>query len=401
VYLGALAEWTYSLPAAILILSLVLYPLSMLATEVAVRRVDGRLEEAALVHAPAARVLRRITLPLIAPSTMAAALLIFVLAVSEFGVPGLLRVRVYTTEVFTAFAALYDVGTAIALTVPLLILCTCVAVLAVLLVGDRVIGRRALKGRHPELFERWRRPLEGFAVVVLSSALGLPLMVLAKEAVGVGSPSRVFIGSGGAIANSLVLSVLGATLVVCVAVWLGYSRARAQRGVGRFTDVVYVVLFAVPSTVVGVGLIGLWNRPGLLGSVYGTHAMLLIAYLARFVPLAALVLSASARYVSASQEEAAAASGAGWARTMSRIVLPQMRSGIAVAWMIVFVMAFGELGVSILIAPPGDATLPIRIYTMIANAPSSQVAAFALLQTTVVLVGVVALGARAIRREAA
>ena len=117
-----LSEWTYSLPAAIVILSIVLYPLSMLATEVAMRRIDGRLEEAGLIVAPPGRVLRHITLPLAAPSVIAAALIIFVLAVSEFGVPGLLRVRVYTTEVFTAFASLYDFSRAIVLAVPLLVL---------------------------------------------------------------------------------------------------------------------------------------------------------------------------------------------------------------------------------------------------------------------------------------
>ena len=100
------STWTYSLPAAIGVLGLVYYPLSMLATEVALRRVDGRLEEAAWLTAPPGMVLRRITFPLAAPSVLAAALIIFVLSVSEFGVPGLLRVRVYTTEVFTAFAAL-------------------------------------------------------------------------------------------------------------------------------------------------------------------------------------------------------------------------------------------------------------------------------------------------------
>lgn len=119
--------WTYSLPAAVLVLSLVFYPVSMLATEVAMRRVDGRLEEAGLMVAPRGRVLRRITFPLAAPGVLAAALMIFVLSVSEFGVPGLLQVRVYTTEVFTAFAALYDFTRAIVLTVPLLMLCLIVA----------------------------------------------------------------------------------------------------------------------------------------------------------------------------------------------------------------------------------------------------------------------------------
>jgi ABC-type spermidine/putrescine transport system permease subunit II len=69
-----------------------------------------------------------------------------------------------------------------------------------------------------------------------------------------------------------------------------------------------------------------------------------------------------------------------------------MRLGMAAAWIVVFVLAFGELGVSILVAPPGDTTLPIRIYTMIANTPASHVAVFALLQTSIVLMAVAALG---------
>ena len=58
---------------------------------------------------------------------------------------------------------------------------------------------------------------------------------------------------------------------------------------------------------------------------------------------------------------------------------------LVLASVVAFVLAFGELGVSILIAPPGEATLPIRIYTIIANTPPSHVAALALLQTAVIL----------------
>jgi iron(III) transport system permease protein len=187
--------------------------------------------------------------------------------------------------------------------------------------------------------------------------------------------------------------------VVSVAVWLGYARARAVGRLGRIADVLFIVVFAVPSTIVGVGLIGLWNRPGPLGAVYGTDVMLLLGYLARFLPVAALALAASTRYVPVSHEEAAAVSGAGWLRTIWRIVLPQVRLGLAAAWVIVFVLAFGELGVSILVAPPGEATLPIRVYTIIANTPSSHIAALALLQTAVIFVPLAALGAAVSLRE--
>jgi iron(III) transport system permease protein len=393
------SEWTYSLPAAILVLSFVFYPVSMLATEMAMRRTDGRLEEAALLVAPPSRVLWRITLPLVAPSILAAALVIFVLAVSEFGVPGLLQVRVYTTEVFTAFAALYDFSRAILLAVPLLVLCVVVAATAAIVLGDRLVTTRRTTDVSPVILDSWRQPAAGAMFLIIAAAVGVPAVVLVREALGVRSLAAALSGSGEAIANSLILAVVGATSVVAVAVWLGYAQARAGRRLRLAAQILFVVLFAVPSTIVGVGLIGLWNRP-VAAAVYSTDTMFLLAYLARFIPVAALILAASTAAVPASHEEAAAVSGAGWLHTMRRIVLPQMQLGIASAWVIAFVLAFGELGVSILVAPPGEATLPIRIYTIIANTPPSQMAVLALLQSLVIFTPLAALGAAASFREA-
>jgi iron(III) transport system permease protein len=394
-----LSHWTYSLPGAILVLGLVFYPLSMLATEVTMRQIDSRLEEAALIDAPFHRVLRRITMPLAVPSILATALVIFVLALSEFGVPGLLRVRVYTTEVFTAFAALYDFTRATLLSLPLLVLSGAVTTVAAVLFGDRLVTTRRRTGGVPLELDTWRAHAQPAILAVVLVAVGLPTAILLSEAVGARSASAVFTGSGRAIANSLTLSTAGATVVLAVAVWLGYARARAGRRVGHVADTLLVVLFAVPGTIVGIGLIGLWNRPGFLGLVYATDAMFLLAYLARFLPVAVLILAASTRYVPVSHEEAAVVHGAGWFRTMMRIVLPQTRLGLATAWVITFVLAFGELGVSILVAPPGESTLPIRIYTIIANTPSSTVASLALLQTLVIFAPLGILAAAGSHRE--
>jgi iron(III) transport system permease protein len=324
-------------------------------------------------------------------------LLVFVLTVSEFGVPGLLRVRVYTTEVFTAFAALFDPTRAVVLTLPLLVLCIVVAAAAAAIFGEWPVTSRRSVSVRPPLIERWQGPGLAFALLTVGLALVTPIVGLAREAAGADSLTAVLSGSSPAIANSLALAAIGATLVVAVAMWLAYFRVRSGRG--RF-DILLIVLFAIPSTVVGVGLISLWNRPGVLGLVYDSNGMFLLAYLARFVPVATLMLAATVRSVPLAHEEAAAVSGASWLRTLARIVLPQTRLGIAAAWIVVFVLAFGELGVTILVAPPGDATLPIRIYTMIANTPPSHVAVFALLQTAIVLTAIAALGAIASRREA-
>ncbi|HVH27770.1 MAG TPA: iron ABC transporter permease [Vicinamibacterales bacterium] len=385
-----LSEWTYSLPGVVIVLSVVFYPLSMLATEVAMRGIDGRLEEAALLVATPGRVLRRISLPLALPGVLAATLVIFVLALSEFGVPGLLRVRVYPTEVFTAFAALYDFGRATLLTLPLLAVSIVVAATAGVLVGDRLVATRRGTGVPAFSLDEWRHAALASIIAVITVSLVLPLTVLAREALSARSFLDAMAGSGEAIVNSLILAAAGATAVVALAVWIGYARARSRWG--RWADVLLIVLFAMPSTVVGVGLIGLWNRAGPLGELYGTDLMILLAYMARLVPVAALALAAGVRLVPVSQEEAAAVSGAGWCRMLWHIVFPQMTLALGAAWIVAFILAFGELGTTIIVAPPGEATLPIRIYTMIANAPSSQVAGLALLQAGVVFAPLVLLG---------
>jgi iron(III) transport system permease protein len=388
-----LSDSTYSLAAAVAVLSIGFFPLAMLATEAAARQVDGRLEEAGLLVATPRRVLTRITLPLIAPGVAAAALVTFVLALSEFGVPGLLRVRVFTTEVFTAFAAQYDFGRATALSTPLLLLALIAAVALKLTIGDRLLTTR--RSMHPGLsfnLGGWRAPALILLGLVLSLSVVLPLSALTTEARGVGAIAAAMQASTSAITNSIVLSLSGAVLIVGLGLLLGYSRARARTRLGRLADLAFIVLFAAPSTVLGVGLIGLWNRPGLLGEIYRSPLIIVIAYLARFVSVAVLMLAAATRQVPASLEEAAEVAGASWPRSFAHIVFPQITAATVAALVVSFIFAFGELGATVLVAPPGESTLPVRVYTLIANAPSSQVSSLALLQAGIVLIPLLVFG---------
>jgi iron(III) transport system permease protein len=384
---GLSAEWTYSLTSAIFILGISFYPLAMLATEAAARRVDAGLEEAALLVAAPRRVFAKITLPLIAPAVAAAALVIFVLAISEFGAPSLLRVNVFTTEVFTAFAALYDFGAATALSAPLIAVTLLAAIAAAALTGEaRLTSRRASRMGLPLRLGRRRRLAETLLLLVLFLCVFLPLLVLALEAGSLRRIAAVLEGSGGAVTSSLALSAIGATLAVALALLPSYARARAKsRRGGHLADLLFIALFAVPGTVIGVGLIGLWNRPGMAGAVYASPLVIVIAYLARFTPVAALLLAAGVRQIPASFEEAAAVAGAGWGRTLVRIVLPNLKTSLAAAWVVAFIFAFGEIGATILVAPPGESTLPVRVYTLIANTPSGNVAALALAQSLIAL----------------
>ena len=392
-------EWAFSLAGAVAVLAMVFYPLSMLATEVGVRRVEPRLEEAGLLVARPWRVLTRITLPLVAPGTLAAALVVFVLAVSEFGVPGVLRVRVFTTEIFTAFAALYDFGRATVLAWPLMMVCAVIAATAATIGGERMLTtRRRLDAQSALRLDAWRGPALVLAICTFGVGLIVPGAVLAREALRASSVLGAIEGSGNAAIMSIVVAAAAATVATAIALCLGSARARARARTAIAVDALMIGLFAVPSTVLGIGLIGTWNRPGVLGAVYATPVMLVLASLGRFVPVATLVLAAAMRAVPTSHEEAAAVGGATWLRTMKVIVLPQVKLGLGAAWVVTFVLAFGEVGASILVAAPGESTLPIRVYTLIANAPPGHVATLALLQSVVVLCPLALLGLATVGR---
>ncbi|HQR36384.1 MAG TPA: iron ABC transporter permease [Blastocatellia bacterium] len=380
-------EWAYSLTSATVILGVSFYPLAMLALEAAARRVDAQLEEAALLVAAPRRVAMNITLPLVAPALSATALVIFVLAVAEFGVPGLLRVNVFTTEVFTAFAALYDFGAATALSIPLLLITLLAAIAAAIVTGEsRLTSRHSSRAGLPLPLGRWRSLVEAALLFVLFVCVLLPLLTLALEAGSLRLTTAALGDSGRAVMNSIVLSSVGATLAVALAMLPGYMRARmkSRRG-GHLIDLFFITLFAVPGTVIGIGLIGLWNRPGMAGMIYTSPLIILVAYLARFAPVAALLLSAGMQQIPVSFEEAAAVAGAGWWRSLTKITLPNLKTSLAAAWTVAFVFAFGEIGATILVAPPGESTLPVRVYTLIANTPSGNVAALALMQTVIAL----------------
>jgi len=388
-----LSPYTYNPAAAALVLGIAFYPIVMLATEAAARRVNGRLEEAGLLVIPHRSVFFRLTLRLVSPTVAASALIVFVLSISEFGVPGLLRVRVFTTEVFTAFAALYDFGAATALALPLLLLVVCAALATKAIIGDQLVStsRTASEGIHLHLGVV-RHVAFALVVLLLLACVFLPLSTLMIEARSLHQIAGAFAQSGSAIRNSLMLSAVGAIAITSLGLLMGYQRAHSHSWLATLQDILFILLFAVPSTVIGMGIIGLWNRPGLPAQLYTSNLPVLVAYMARFVPVAALMLSASNRHIPASSEEAARLAGARWPRTFASIVVPQMRAGIAAAFVVVFIFVFGELGATVLVAPPGESTLPVRVYTLIANAPTSDVAALALIQSAIVLLPMGILG---------
>jgi ABC-type Fe3+ transport system permease subunit len=137
------------------------------------------------------------------------------------------------------------------------------------------------------------------------------------------------------------------------------------------------VNLAVPPSLVGLGTIALFQT-GPLAALRDTRVPLVVGCAARFLPVAVLLLYALWRHESPQAALAARVHGVSAWRTAWRVTWPGRRASVAAAALLAAILIATDLEVSILLAPPGGATLGVRLYTLIHTAPDALVSALAL-----------------------
>ena len=150
-----------------------------------------------------------------------------------------------------------------------------------------------------------------------------------------------------AILNSLLLATLAASIAVLLGAVIGWIDVRTRVPGRRLLDYAALVPLGLPGIVMAVALIQFWLTMPV--ALYGTLAILLLAYVGRYIPLGVRAANASLRQIDPSLEESARVLGASWARTLREITLPLIRPGLFAGWLLVFVPVIQELSASILL----------------------------------------------------
>ncbi len=391
----ALTGILFGLPGCVLVLTTAFMPLVMILTAAALGSVPSRLEEAGLTVAAWPTVLWRISLPLVAPGILLGAALVFLLSLGDVSVAPSLRYPVFAVESLSQFSAFYDLTAATAAAMPLALLTAAVLGLEALLGRQRGVRFQAGLGSGHARTVRLGRLRGSITLAAWTCAVvlvGIPLTVLAVEAGGAHSYAMAFQQAGDSVWRSLGLAAAGGTLLAAEGYLLAIlARERAHR-TGAAADAAALFLFAVPGPVMGVGLIVLWNRPW-ANMIYATPAILLLGYLARYSAITLRLNRAALDMVPERIVEAGRTVGAGWGRRLFWIVAPSTVSGIAAAWLAGAVFSLRDVGMTLLVHPPGWDTLPVRIMTLAANGAPSLIAALCiiLVVTTVIPVGALSL----------
>ena len=367
----------------VLILTNVFFPLSMLIIGSAISNIDARIIEAALLVVDKRRAVLKIVLPLIKPAIIASFVLIFIFSISEFSVPAFLGVKVYTREIFTQFSAFYNHSLSILQSLLLVVIC----ILLLLAEGKYISnapflslggkGARSIKTRTSK-----RSILLLMFVILTAVAMPLSMLVIQSFRDGTGNMIKAFNLLGSAIINSLVLAVGGAFIILLT----GFVVALRSKGkeVRRPFDWMLLITFSLPSIILGISLIKFYNRPE-LNFIYSSFVIILIAYAGKFSFIAAKLTENGIKQVPLSLFEAAEVSGIRYRKQVSKILLPLIMPSVLAAFVIGFIFAFEELGMTIMLYPPGTDILPIKVFTLSANTPQSLTSSMSLIVLLITL----------------
>jgi iron(III) transport system permease protein len=378
---------------ATFVMTCCLAPIVTALTALGISGVDTSISEAGRSILGPSRTAALVLVPCAAPAISLAALVVFSLAFSELGVPMFLGVDVYPTVVFVRLGGMdFAPGEAAVFMVPLL-------VVALVLAGleRRFAGRRALAviggirhSRSPILPFR-ASFLIGSILAAMVSLAPIAVLLVAFDVDGDLAEAIRWIGS--TPFNSLRSSLTAAAIMTFVALVLGDELTRRSR-FGAWSDGLSTLAFLMPSSIVGVGLIAAWNRE-VTAWLYGTFAILVVGYVARYCAVAIRAYAAVLTQVPPSLDDAARVAGATYLSRLglrSRMTVP----GVVGTFLLALIFTLRDLETAVLFYPPGEQPLTVRIFTLEANGPPEVVAALAVLHVVLTL-SALALGAQVLR----
>jgi iron(III) transport system permease protein len=399
----------FSLAGMVWVQGLHLAPVAFLLMVAAFRAMDPSLEEsAAMSGASRTTILRKITIPLLRPALVSAALLMFVQSLESFEVPGLLGLEngiyVFTSRIYFVLRQYpIDYGAAGAYAIGLLV----IAAAGVLLSGwlqRNARGYQTVTGKafRPQPIHLGRaRPWVGAGVVVfflVTVVLPVGVLIYASLLKFYAAPSAEAIRTmtldnyvavvqnplaGIALTNSLILGVGSATLVMALTAVVSWVVVRTRLPGRRVLDLLAFTPIVVPGLVLGLALSFVYLRVPL--PIYGTLLILLISYCTRYLPYGMRYSSAAMLQMSKELEESATVFGASWAQTFRRVLLPLASSGIVAGWVYILVVSFRELSSTILLYSPGNEVLSVLIWEQFENGQFTTLAALGVLMVAILV----------------
>jgi iron(III) transport system permease protein len=360
------------------------FPFILMNLTVALRNIDGAMEEAAMnLGCKGWRLFWRVIFPLGLPGFVAGASLVFVKVFDDLGTPLVMgQTNMLAPQ---AYLRITQVG----LEDPMGYVIS--VIMIVFSIAAMVISARSLKGRDfstlqkggASIQRRRLSPIEGamaylwigvILLITLSPHLGVLLLSFAQvwsfsplpDAYTLEHYATVFQDSSGMIRNTLIYCGLAAGLDVVLGVTIAYLILRTRLPARQWLDWIATASLAVPGIVLAIGFMRLFKGvtvPGTDVLLTSTWLAIMLAYAVRRLPYALRSCMAALQQVHISLEEAAESLGATKMRSIRRVLVPLMTGGILAGFVTSFITAAVELSATImLVSADSQAPMSYGIY---------------------------------------
>lgn len=389
-----------SLPGAILVLSISLYPYVYLAAWAAFAQQGTRLVESARsLGCSKWQAFRRVSLPLARPAIVAGLALVLMETMAEFGALSILGVQTFTTGIYKAWFGMGDRVAAAQLAVILL------AIVSLLLWLERSQRRGRIHDSR-QRGEVYDRPLSGRLTVMAGglclipwlAGFVLPIVYLGWLVAGQGF--YLSAQTSAALANTLEIAAVTTVIALTASLLMIYGTRLATNRLVNLANRFAALGYAVPGPVLAIGaLVPLSAIDRALGGIMshwfdarpqlwfsGTTFVLVYVYLVRFMTITLGGIEAGFLKIKPSIEEAAAVLGYGALRRLVFVHAKLIAPALAASGMLIFVDVAKELPATLILRPFNFDTLAVEVFTLASDERLSQAASPALILVTIGLV---------------
>jgi len=387
-----------------------LYPLNFLIMSAAFRSMDSSLEEAAwAAGANNLTCLWQITLKVLRPALLSTMLILFIRGIESFEVPALIgipaRIYVFTTKIYEAASGFPPALGLAGANASILLF---ISVLGVFLYQKMTAQKESFttitgKGFRPRIIDlgRGKYLFSAGCILFFMVTLFLPVLALLGTSFSrhmVALTPEAFKNFSleeyrfvlsypiitRAFRNSVILAAGSATVVMFLTSIIAWITVRTKIPGRWMLDALTFIPIAIPGVIMGVSMIFVYLTLPI--PIYGTLWILLVAYVTLYLPYGIRVASATMVQIHRELEEASTASGASWAQTFFRIVLPLLLPGFLSGWIYVAIISLRELSASIFLVGQGTEVLSTVVFSLWDGGSISSVAALGVLMTFFLIV---------------
>jgi len=350
--------------AAVMVMTLSLYPLVFLPVASALANLDGSLEEAArsLGMSPL-QAFAKVTMRQVWRAVMGGCLLVMLGLLAEYGAFEILQYQTFTVEIFTEFKLGFDTVGACTLSLVLVLISVAVLGGELALTGRGRTARPGPGARRPAprvRLGRWRVPGVGALAALAALALGVPVGSLTYWILHGGSstlPSTSILAAAG---HTALYSAAAAVLATLLAIPVSTLAIRHRNRLTLLIERISYLPMALPGLVIALGLVSFSVRYAF--SLYQSSLELIVAYAILFLPLAIVGVRSALGQASPRLEEVGRSLGANRTSVFLRITLPVIAPGLAAAFALVFISSSTELTATLLLRPTGVNTLATQFW---------------------------------------